>query len=374
MKQRLIYMGLFLFAVFGGLIAFNTFKHLLRDVYLKERTPPPFTVSASTAKDQTWHPTLQAIGTTTALQQVNVTTQVAGKVTGILFEDGQQVNEGDLLVKLEDSVQKAQLDNAKASQALAADTITRYRPLLAKGAISQYQFDKYKAQLKEAQAQTEQAQANLDYVHIRAPFSGRLGIRQVNLGQFVQAGADIVSLDTQGSLFADFTFPEKDFSKVTVDQKVQLTTDSVPGRNFTGKVTAKSPQVDPTTRNFSVRASFPNEDNALAPGVFANINVYLPQQENVVTLPKTAVSYTLYGDTAYVLDPKTKSKRHGKIAYQVKKVSITPGMERENEIAISKGIQAGDRVVTSGQLKLQDGAWVTIKEDPLTPPETMPLQ
>ncbi|MDX1386774.1 MAG: efflux RND transporter periplasmic adaptor subunit, partial [bacterium] len=159
-----------------------------------------------------------------------------------------------------------------------------------------------------------------------------------------------------------------------VGQVVQLTSDSVPNRTFTGKVTATSPQIDPTTRNFSVRATLPNEDNALAPGVFANVQVLLPQQENVITLPKTAVSYTLYGDTAYVLDPKTKSKRHGKIAYQVKKVSITPGMERGNEVAIPQGIQAGDRVVTSGQLKLQDGAWVTLKEDPLKPPETMPLQ
>lgn len=374
MKKRMILTGLLLFAVFGGLLAYNLTKRQLRKLYLSHYTPPPITVSATLSQAEVWQPTLPAVGTLTAVQGVNVTTQVPGKVTKILFEDGQKVKHGDLLVVLEDSVQKAELENASAARDLAATAIKRFRPLLAKGAISPYHMDKLNAEYKEANAQVAQAQANLDYVHIKAPFSGRLGIRQVDLGQYVQSGTDIVTLATEGTLFADFTLPEKDLTKVFVGQEVSLTTDALKGRTFKGKVTAVSPEVDQSTRNFSVRATLPNEDNTLYPGLFARVEVHLPQDQNVVTVPKTAVSYTLYGDTVFVLDQDTREKYQDKPIMTVKRLPVQPGMEREDQVAILSGLQPNQKVVTSGQLKLQNGSRVVVKEDKLVPPETMPLQ
>jgi len=373
MKSKLLLMGLLLFAIFGSLLAYNLFRDFAKGLYLKERDIPPVTVSVAAAKSQTWQPTLQAIGSLTAIQGVDVTTQVAGKVVKILFEDGQEVSQGDPLVVLDDSVQQAQLKNALASRKLAQDAVVRFRPLLASGAISQLHMDRLVAKRDEAQAEVEQAQANLDHLHIEAPFSGRLGIRQVSLGQFVQSGTTIVTLDTQGTLFVDFYIPEQDLSEVFTGQELLVTTDSLPGKSFKGTITAISPSIDPNTRNINIRGSLPNEDNALTPGGFANVAIQLKQRVDVVSVPKTAVSYTLYGDTLYVVDPKTEKKHDNQKSYQVTRVTVKPGMEQGDEVAIPKGIAAGSQVVTSGQLKLQEGTWVVFKDDPLKVPESIPL-
>ncbi len=374
MKSKLLLMAIFLFAVFGSILAYNLFRDFAKELYMKERDIPAVTVSVSDATSQTWQPTLAAIGTLTAIQGVEVTTQVSGKVVKILFEDGQSVNQGDPLVVLDDSVQQAQLKNARASLSLAQDAVVRFRPLLASGAISQFHMDRLIAEREEAQAQVEQAQANLNHLHIAAPFTGRLGIRQVSLGQMVQSGAAIVTLDTQGTLFVDFYIPEQNLSQVVVGQSIAVTTDSLPDKTFPGTITAISPSVDPNTRNVNLRASLPNEDNALTPGGFANVAINLKQQVDVISIPKTAVAYTLYGDTVYVVDAKTEKEHDKKKSYQVKRVSVKPGMEQGNEVAIPTGIPAGSKVVTSGQLKLQDGTWVVFKDDPLKIPETMPLE
>lgn len=374
MKQRLILMGFLLFAVFGGILNFNLIKRHIRDRKIREFVRPPISVSESVAKAEVWQPTLPAVGSLVAVQGVNVTTQASGKVTAILFQDGQNVEEGDLLVRLDDSVEQAQLENAQAAQALAQNAVNRYRPLLRQGAISPFRMDKLVAKLKESKAQVAQAQGQVDHLNIKAPFKGRLGIRQVDLGEYVKPGQALVRLDSQGSLFVDFTLTERYLEDVFLDQEVTVTSDAVPGKEFTGKITAISPQVDETTRSFSLRATIPNKGNVLTPGLFAQVEVHLKEEKDVVTVPQTAVSYSLYGDTVYIIEDSGK-KEKGKPVLTVKRLAIQPGMKRKDEVAIISGVNPNDRVVTSGQLKLQNGSRVQIKPgDPLKTPETMPLQ
>ena len=374
MKRRLIVMGIALVVVFGGLLAWNLIRSTLRDDYLKKHQPGPMAVSVTTVEETTFQPTLSAVGTLDAAQQVQLTSQTGGKVTKILFKDGQEVKEGDLLVVLDDAVQQAQLEGAIAQRDQAADAVKRYKPLLKEGAISELKYDEIVSKYKEANSQVEQARAALSFVRVTAPFSGRAGIRQVSLGQLVQPGANIVTLDTEGGLYCDFTLPESNRSQVFVGQEITLTTDAAPGKTFAGKITAFNPQVDTSTRNFGVRASFASEEHELTPGSFASVELKLQGSDKVIMIPRTAIAYTLYGDTVYVVQDSTKTEREGQIAYQVKKTAITLGEERGQNVVITKGLEAGQQVVTSGQLRLSDGDWVTPQSTDLEPPKKLPLE
>ena len=367
-------MGIVLLVVFGGLFAWNLIRDRLRQDYLAKHQPGPTTVSVTKVEKSTFQPVLKAVGTLEAAQQVNVTSQTGGKVTKILFKDGQDVEQGDLLVVLDDAVQRAQLEGAIAQREEAADAMKRFKPLVEEGAISELKYEQVVSQYKQATAGVEQARAALSFVRVTAPFSGRIGIGQVSLGQLVQPGQNIVTLDTEGGLYCDFTLPESNRSQVFVGQAVDVTTDAAPGVVFAGKVTAINPQVAERTRNFGVRATFPSEETTLTPGAFANIEVKLAESEQVIMVPRTAIAYTLYGDTAYVLQEATKTERDGKTAYQVKKVAVTPGTERDQQVVITKGLEVGELIVTSGQLRLEDGDWVTPVPTDLQAPKTAPLE
>ena len=367
-------MGILLAVVFGGLLGWNFIKSKLRTAYLKRHPPPALAVSTAKAKAQSWESTVSSVATLVAAQQVQVTSQAGGKVTEIRFKDGQQVQKGDLLVVLDDTVQRAQLASAIAARSEAADKMKRYKPLVEEGAISQLRYDDIVAKHRETSAQVEEARGNLAYVRVTAPFSGRLGIRQVNLGQLVQPGTTIVELDTEGSLYCDFTLPQSDRSEVSVGQTVTFTSNTAPDRKFSGEVTAISPRVDTNTRNFSVRATFPNDDGALVPGAFGKVTIGLAGASEVVTIPTTAIDYTLYGDTVFVVQTDKPKKEKEQTVYQVKKASVTPGEKRGDVVAVAKGLQAGQIVVTSGQLRLSDGDWVRLRQDELTPPKTLPLE
>lgn len=366
-------MGIALAVVFGGLLGWNLLRSKLRQEYLKKNKPGPLAVSTTTVETKPFQPTLTAVGTLNAAEQVNVTSQSGGKVTKILFNDGQDVEKGQLLAVLDDSAQRAQLQGAVAQRDEAADALRRYKPLLEEGAISQLKYDQLEASYKEAAAQVGQARAALSYVRVTAPFSGRVGIRQVNLGQMVRAGQNIVTLDTQGGLYCDFTLPESNRGDVLVGQRITLTTDAAPGTTFAGTISAIDPEIDTSTRNFGVRATFPQEEEVLTPGAFANLAVDVGAPKEVLMVPRTAIAYSLYGDTVYVLQASTKTKRDGVTAYQVKKVAVTPGTQDGQNVVIDKGLEAGQLIVTSGQLRLEDGDWVTPKATHLDPPKTMPL-
>ncbi|MEM9728037.1 MAG: efflux RND transporter periplasmic adaptor subunit [Myxococcota bacterium] len=374
MKRRLIVMGIALGVVFGGLLGWNLLRGKLRQDYLKKHQPGPTAVSVTAVTTKPYQPTLSAVGTLKAAEQVDVTSQAGGKVTKILFKDGQNVDEGDLLAVLDDEAQRSQLAGAVAQRDEAADAVRRYKPLLEEGAISQLKYDQLTATYKEANAQVGQAKAALSYVRVTAPFAGRVGIRQVNLGEMVRAGQNIVTLDTQGGLYCDFSLPESDRERVAVGQVVTLTTDVVPGKTFSGSVTAIDPEIDTSTRNFGVRATFPDEETALTPGSFANLALDVGQPEDVLMIPRTAIAYSLYGDTVYVLQESTKTERDKVTAYQVKKTTVTLGAQQADDVIVDKGLEAGELIVTSGQLRLEDGDWVTPKQNDLEPPKTLPLE
>lgn len=366
-------MGIALAVVFGGLLGWNLLRSKLRQDYLKKNRPGPLAVSVTKVEAESFQPTLTAVGTLKAAEQVNVTSQTGGKVTKILFEDGQDVNEGDLLAVLDDAAQRSELEGAIAQRDGAADALRRYKPLLEEGAISQLKFDQLEATYKEAAAQVGEARAALSFVRVTAPFSGRVGIRQVSLGQMVQPGENIVTLDTEGGLYCDFSLPEANREQVSIGQAVTLTTDAVPGQAFAGTVSAIDPDIETSTRNFGVRATFPQSEQALTPGAFANLSLEVGAPSNVLMVPRTAIAYTLYGDTVYVLQESTKSKRDGVTAYQVKKVAVTPGTQDGQNVIMDQGLEEGQLIVTSGQLRLDDGSWVTPKPTSLEPPKALPL-
>lgn len=370
-----------MFTVFGLVLAVNLTRYQ-KQLKARRQSAPPVAVTVAKATQETWQPTLKAVGSLTAVQGVNVAPQVRGKVVGIYFNDGQEVVTGDLLVKLEDKEEQAALKKAQAEAQLAQIAITRYTPLLKQGGISPFKMDQLRAQLKEAKAQVAEAQARLDHLHIRAPFVGRLGIRQIDLGEMISPGKTLVRLDSQGTLYADFSLSEQYLNKVYVGQPVTVVSDTLSGESFSGEILAISAQVDPNTRSFQLRAEVPNQDNKLTPGSFAELSVHLKAENNVVSVPKTAVSYSLFGDTVYVVEGlkelnKKASGKKGKV-YKVKRVSVKPGMEQDPNIAITQGLEGGEFVVSSGQLKLENGSRVTLEDTQqkatLTPPATIPLQ
>ena len=367
-------MGIVLLVVFGGLVAWNLVRDKLRADYLKKHQPGPKAVSVTKVETTTYQPTLSGVGTIEAEEQVNVTTESGGKVVKIAFKDGQTVKRGDLLVELNDEVQRAELEDALAKQAQSKDAMDRYAPLLKEGAISQLRYDEIESRYKENTARVAEARAALSFVHVTAPFSGRLGISQVSLGELIQPGRTIVTLDTEGGLYCSFTIPESKRSLVFVDQTATLTSDVAPGETFEGKVSAVDPEVNVTTRNFGVRVSLPTDQAKLTPGAFAHVTLDLKETEKVIMIPRTAIAYTLYGDTVYLLDATTETQRDGETAYQIKKSAVTPGDEHGKNVVITKGLEDGQLIVTSGQLRLNDGDWVTPKPTQLEAPKSLPME
>ncbi len=330
----------------------------MRSEYVARHRPGPKKLAVMTVKEQPWSALLSAAGTLQAAEQVQVTTQVGGKVAEIGFDTGQEVEQGDLLLVLDDAAQRAQLAQTLAERDAARETVQRYAPLLEEGAISQQHYDSLEAKYQESRAQVAEAQLALQHARISAPLSGRVGARLVRRGQVLEPGASIVTLDTEGSVFCDFSLPESARSKVFVGQEVQLWTDTLPGQSFMGAITALDPSVDALRRNFGLRASFADKEGKLAPGAFAKLELLLAAEDKVIAIPRTAIVYTLQGDTVYVLDTGSQQERDGEQAFQVKRVPVTPGRERDGQVVIDTGLQAGQKIVTSGQLKLDDGDWV----------------
>ncbi len=329
---------------------------------------PATLVSTDTAKATTWYPYIDSVGSMTAIQGINVSSQVAGIVTQINFESGKRVQKGDPLVVLDTNVLQAELDNAKAAMKLAQINFDRQAQLYKQAAASKSDYDTAKATLDQDQATVEQQQALLDQKILRAPFAGVLGIRQVSLGQYVNAGDTITNLQQLDPIYVDYNVPQETVSQLYVGQAVQVTMAGFPKVIFQGKVTAIGKQLDAGTRSISVRAALTNsnEKQQLLPGMFVTVHTMLPVQNNVVTIPQTAVTYTLYGDTAFqvVSQAQAAAKKaaiqQAYTGYQAKQVALTLGQQRGTEIEVTSGLKAGDVVVTAGQIKLQDGSAVTV--------------
>lgn len=358
-KKPIIIVAGAIVAVLGviyGIKAFGIYQMIQQ---YSNQKPQPVTVSAAATELQTWQPRLAAVGTLKAVQGVNISSEVAGKVEKILFDSGQMVQKGQLLVQLDDSTEQAQLPGARAQVELARNNLARIRKLIEQQLVPEEQLDNARSQLEQAESTLEALQATIAKKAIRAPFGGQLGIRGVDLGQYVAAGTQIVSLQVLKTLYADFMLPEQHLNQVESGQKIEVTTAAAPGRVFAGNISAVDVTLDSGTRNFAARATIENPEHLLRPGMFANVAVLAGEPRQVIAVPKTAVSYSLYGDAVYVV-AEDGSDANGEPILKARQTFVKTGENRNGYVAILSGLQPGDLVVTAGQLKLQKESLVTI--------------
>lgn len=359
MTKRLVIMLIAVAVVLGGVFGYHAVVNHFIQQFMASRGIPPQTVSTTTANVSAWQPEMQTVGTLRAVRGVDLSAQVAGIVSEIHFESGDDVSAGALLVKLRDADDVAKLDALKATAALAKITYERDQRQLKAQAISRQTVDADAQNLKNAEAQVAQQEALVSYKSIRAPFAGRLGLRQVDLGQYLSAGTPVVTLQALDPIFFDFAVPQQALEVIRTGQDIVLKTDTYPGTTFTGTIVAINPKVDPDTRNVQVRASLANRDHKLLPGMYASATIETGAPQQHITLPKTAVSYNPYGDIVYVVDRKGTDKS-GKPQLIARQKFVTTGDTRGDQVAILSGIAKGDEVVTAGQNKLRNGIPVLI--------------
>jgi membrane fusion protein (multidrug efflux system) len=319
----------------------------------KAFAPPPETVSTVIAREERWQDTIAAIGTVTAVQGVTVTPEVAGLVREIAFESGAVVSKSNLLVRLDTSSEEAQLRAMEAQAELARINLTRMRTLRAENTISQSELDAAEAAFKQNQANADTVRATIEKKTIRAPFAGQLGIRLINLGQYLDTGKPIVSLQALDPVYVEFSAPQQQLAQLKTGMRVRLTTDTYPGRQFEGLLTTVNPGLDPSTRSVGLQATLTNSDHALRPGMFARVEVLLPQEQTVLVIPATAILSAPYGDSVYVVEPvpATNSQPAG---LTVRQQVVRAGRARGDFVCVESGLKPGQRIVRSGLFKLRN--------------------
>jgi membrane fusion protein (multidrug efflux system) len=334
----------------------------------------PTTVTAEAAKVEQWQPELTAIGTLRAFQGVIIAPQAAGVVTGKHFESGDDVEAGTLLINIDDSVEQADLANGLAQLKNAEATLARQKTLVVQGNTPQSTVDTALATRDSAAATVERTRAVIAQKAIKAPFAGRLGLRNVDLGQYVAVGTSLVTLQQLDPIYADFPVPEESLRSLAVGQAARMTVDAIPGRSFDGKIEAIDARVSADSRNVTARAVFANPDRKLLPGMFANLTVTTGEPAQVLTLPRTAIVYSLYGDNVFVVTAAPHAREQGGVAGQggasgliVERRFVRVGSARGERIAVEEGLRPGERVVTAGQIKLQASAPVVIDETAALP-------
>lgn len=360
MFKRILIVLLALLAVVG-LLAFLKFQQIQAQIALYSQPQPPITVAAAEVQTTQWEPTLRAVGSVQAVQGVLVNNQVLGQVERILFESGDQVEAGQPLVQLDTEVDQADLAGLQAALNLARSQLERNERLLRDRAVSQDEFEEASAGLLRAEAEVAEKQALIQKKTIRAPFSGQLGIRRVNLGQFLPAGSAIAELESLDPVYVDYRLPERHLSKLAVGQSVRISTSAHPNRIFDGAIQAISPAVDRETRNVQIRAQFENPEQLLRPGMFARVETLLPVETGVLTLPREAVTFNTYGDSVFLI-LEGEGEQEGKLVVQRRQIQT--GAVRNDQISLLEGLEAGDLVVSEGQVKLRNGAEVAIADTP----------
>lgn len=362
MNKRMMWMLIGTGVVFGGVFGMKWFGGKMMNQYFDNMPMPPAVVSSAVAKSENWAASLNGVGSVVASNGADVTTESGGIIAALHFESGARVKKGDLLVTLSAGTERADLARLQAQADLAQSEFARLERLYKLDAISKSELDRAQADLSAARAGADAQRAKLAQKQIRAPFSGQLGIRQVNVGQYLSAGTPIVSLQAINPVFVDFTLPEQNQAAVQNGQTVSVVVDSQPGRTFSGVISAIEPLVDSKTRNFKVRARFDNADEALRPGLFARASIGLASTANVVTIPQTSVSYNPYGNSVYVIQSVKGKDADGKAVDElvVRRRFIKTGETRGDLVAVTDGLKAGEQVATSGLLKLQNDSKVKI--------------
>jgi membrane fusion protein, multidrug efflux system len=351
--------SLFLAVVFGfGFVKFTQIQGFISLSKSGAFEPPPTAVTTDIAKQSEWQPTLESVGSVTAVNGVTVSTDLAGIVRQIAFESGNKVRAGDLLVRLDTAQEEAQLHQAEAQRDWAAVSLKRDKDLLAKHAISQSDYDNAEATSRQGQASVDQYNALIARKTLRAPFDGVAGIRQVNLGQYLKEGDAIVTVQAFDPIYVNFSLPQQDLGKLSVSQPVALRVDAFADRTFEGKITAINSLVDQATRNVQVQATFANHDWLLRPGMFAKVSVLMSERQNVVAIPATSIHYAPYGDSIFIVSEMQDPQ--GKEYKGVKEQFIKTGQSRGDMIAIVSGLKPGEEVVTSGVFRLKSGARVIV--------------
>src|SRR6201991_3962950 len=366
-----IIVGLLLALVVGALVGFNAFRNHMIAQFFAGNKPPPANVSVVEAKSEVVPNLLTAVGGLAAVHQVNVTSDVSGRITDIMFNPGSHVEAGASLLQLFDGPEQGDLASFKAQAQGAQAALDRAKQLASRQFGPQSTVDATQATYDQAMAGIAKTQALISQKQVLAPFAGELGVRMVEVGQFISAGTTIVSLTDLGVLYANFTVTEKDSGSLKVGQVVRIAVDAYPGRTFEGKITTIEPQIATDTRNIRVQATIQNPDKILKPGMFTTTTVVLPDKPPVITVPETAVDYTLYGDSVFLVAEKKEDD--GKTSLSAVRTFVRTGNRIEGRAEILSGVKAGDRVVAVGQLKLQSGAAVSISTDqpppiPANPP------
>jgi len=325
----------------------------------KAFVPPPETVTTYQVQRQQWDAQLNAVASLTAVQGVTVAAETPGKVVAIAFQPGSSVRAGDLLLRQDTSVEEAQLPGAEATVVLTRANLDRARALLAAQAVAQAEYDTALADHSLAMATVAQFEATIAKKTIRAPFSGKLGIRLVNLGQMLKEGEAIVSLQTLDPIFADFTLPQQSLARLRNGVPVRLTSDAYPGEVFAGRLSTINAEVDAATRNIRLQATVANPKGQLLPGMFARVAVELPGRNQVMAIPATAVLYAPYGDSVFIAEPHQDDKS-GSTSLVLRQQFIRLGEKRGDFVAVISGLQGGETVVSTGVFKLRDGQGVVI--------------
>ncbi|MGA9826615.1 MAG: efflux RND transporter periplasmic adaptor subunit [Methylocystis sp.] len=374
MLKRMVIMLVSVALTFGAVFGFLAFKAGMISRIMAAQSNPPQAVSTAVVTLAAWQPRLEAVGSARAVNGANLSSQISGIVSVIHFESGADVKQGSPLVDLISEDDIAHLEALKATTELARLTYQRDLRLVKTKAISEQTIDSDKWTLKNDEAQVAQQQALVDYKSIKAPFSGRLGIRQVDLGQFLAAGTTVVTLQQLDPIYVDFFLPEQALAQIKVGQHVVAKIDAYPGHAFDGAISAINSLVDIATRNVQIRATFNNPDSRLLPGMFATVGIDVGSARPLVTLPQTAIAYNSYGNIVFLVEEKGKDAA-GKPLLVARQTFVTTGETRGDQVSIISGVKEGDTVVTAGQMKLRNDTPLMVNNavQPLNDPNPQPV-
>jgi len=359
----LIIVGALLGLLLAGLYGFNRYREQAIASFFASNKPPPAQIAAVTATSESVPRFATGIGSLAAVHQVTITPEIGGRVTAIQFTPGSSVSAGDPLVQLNDAPERGDLANYEAQARMAAVTLERNSQLAQRQVASRETVDQNQSQLDQARAQILKTQAIIAQKLVRAPFKGRLGVRQVEVGQYLNAGAAIVTLTDLKHLYINFTLPSTMRAQIVPGQQVNVTADAFPGRNFEAEITTLEPQIRADTRTIAVQATLQNPDEALLPGMYINAAVVLPAEPDRVVLPETAVDYTLYGDSVYVIR-EDGATPDGKPVLKAFRTPVKTGARWDGKVAVLSGLEPGEQVAATGQIKLQNGAPVIVTGNP----------
>jgi membrane fusion protein (multidrug efflux system) len=354
--SRFLIVIILLGIVLGGIFGYKFYQFGQMEEQMSQAQPPAL-ISATKAQVESWTPSIKAVGSIEAVNGIEVANEVPGVIEEINFDSGDTVEQGDVLVRLDLEIDEAALRTRRAEAQLAEQDFQRIANLLERRAVSQSQFDEAKANLDAARARVNEAEAQLNKKIIRAPFDGTLGIRMVDQGEYVPTGTPIVEINMLDPIYADYTLSEQDLPKVATGYPVVVTVAAVPEETFEGKVSAINTSVNPETRTVRIRATLDNAENRLRPGMFATIQTRQPEDNDIVTVPRTAISYNTYGDFVFVVEENDSGN------LVVSRRTITTGETRDTQAAVLSGLQAGETVVSKGLLRLRDGQKVEIQKD-----------